>query len=154
MRLEQVLEIIPRDLPFQLDVKAYADHDLARRTSERACEVVRDRGTEERVELISFFSGACAAASQQGVSARLVAWADYAPEAMAEWVADHGMIGVSFEGFILSERIMRAVHDAGLTVSAGAVNTIDQARKLLALEVDIIVSDRPLELRAELAEED
>jgi glycerophosphoryl diester phosphodiesterase len=63
------------------------------------------------------------------------------------------MVGVSFEGFILSERIVRTVHDAGLTISAGAVNIVDQARKLLDLEVDILVSDRPHELRSEIAEE-
>jgi hypothetical protein len=31
-----VLEIIPSDLPLQLDIKAYADIELARRTAE-AC---------------------------------------------------------------------------------------------------------------------
>jgi glycerophosphoryl diester phosphodiesterase len=152
MGLEEVLDAIPRDLAFQLDVKAYADHELARRTAERACEVVRGHGSADRVEIISFFSGACAAASGLGVSSRLVAWSDYAPEALAEWAVGHGMVGVSFEGFILSERIMEAVHAAGLTVSAGAVNTVDQARKLIALEVDILVSDRPHELRSELTE--
>jgi glycerophosphoryl diester phosphodiesterase len=151
MSLEQVLELIPRDLPFQLDVKAYADHELARRTAERACEVMREHGTAERAEAISFFSGACEAASVAGLRSRLVAWSDYAPEALAEWVVGHGMIGVSFEGFILSERVVRPLHDAGLTISAGAVNRADQARKLAPLHVDILVSDRPHELRSELA---
>jgi glycerophosphoryl diester phosphodiesterase len=153
MTLEEVLELIPPQMPFQVDVKAYADHVLARRTAERACDVAREHGSEGRVEIISFFSGACAAANDRGVSARLVAWSDYAPEALAEWAVDHGMVGVSFEGFILSERIVRTVHDAGLTISAGAVNIVDQARKLLDLEVDILVSDRPHELRSEIAEE-
>lgn len=153
MSLEQVLELIPRDLPFQLDVKAYADHELARRTAERACEVMREHGTADRAEVISFFSGACEAASAAGLRSRLVAWSDYAPEALAEWVAGHGMTGVSFEGFILSERVVRPLHDAGLTISAGAVNKVDQARKLEPLGVDILVSDRPHELRSELAED-
>lgn len=153
MSLEQVLELIPRDLPFQLDVKAYADHELARRTAERACEVMREHGTADRAEVISFFSGACEAASAAGLRSRLVAWSDYAPEALAEWVVGHGMTGVSFEGFILSERVVRPLHDAGLTISAGAVNKVDQARKLEPLGVDILVSDRPHELRSELAED-
>lgn len=153
MRLERVLDTIPGDLAFQLDVKAYADHALARRTAERACEVVREHGTAQRAEVISFFSGACAAASELGVDARLVAWSDYAPEALAQWAVEHGMIGLSFEGFILSERIVRPLHDAGLTISAGAVNGVDQARRLLDLDVDILVSDRPHELRAELGQE-
>jgi glycerophosphoryl diester phosphodiesterase len=151
MSLEQVLEIIPRDLPFQLDVKAYADHELACRTAERACEVMRGHGTAERAEVISFFSGACEAARAAGLSSRLVAWSDYAPEALAEWAVGHGMIGVSFEGFILSESVVRPLHDSGLTISVGAVNTVDQARKLEPLGVDILVSDGPHELRAELS---
>ena len=148
----QVLEVIPRDLPFQLDVKAYADHELARRTAERACEVMREHGTAARAEVISFFSGACEAASAAGLRSRLIAWSDYAPEALAEWVVGHGMIGVSFEGFILSERVVRPLHDAGLTISVGAVNKLDQVRKLEPLRVDILVSDRPHELRSELAD--
>jgi glycerophosphoryl diester phosphodiesterase len=153
MRLEEVLDAIPRDLPFQLDVKAYADHALARRTAERACHVLHEHGTAERAEIISFFSGACGAANELGVDARLVAWSDYAPEALAEWAVEHGMTGVSFEGFILSERIVRPLHDAGLTISAGAVNILDQAQKLIDLRVDILVSDRPHELREELERE-
>jgi glycerophosphoryl diester phosphodiesterase len=150
MPLEQVLEIVPRELPLQLDVKAYADHELARRTAERACGVMREHGTEGRAEIISFFSGACSAAAEAGVRARLVAWADYAPEAMARWVAERDLVGVSLEGFILSPELVSAVHDAGLTISAGATNTVDQARKLIELGVDILVSDRPHELRREL----
>jgi glycerophosphoryl diester phosphodiesterase len=61
------------------------------------------------------------------------------------------MIGVSLEGFILSERVVRPLHDAGLTISAGAVNKVDQARRLEPLGIDILVSDRPHELRSELA---
>jgi glycerophosphoryl diester phosphodiesterase len=153
MTLERVLEIIPDALPFQLDVKAYADHKLARRTAERACQVMCEHGTTERAEIISFFSAACTAASAAGLSTRLVAWSDYAPEALAEWVVEHEISGVSFEGFIFSRQLERALHGAGLTISVGAVNNIDQVRKLLPLKPDIIISDRPHELRSEMAEE-
>jgi glycerophosphoryl diester phosphodiesterase len=153
MSLEQVLEILPRELPFQLDVKAYVDHELARHTAERACEVMHEHGTHERAEIISFFSGACAAASDAGLSTRLVAWSDYAPDVLAEWMVEHGIGGVSFEGFILSQPLERALHGAGLTISVGAVNRVDQVRKLAPMKPDILVSDRPHELRAELAEE-
>jgi glycerophosphoryl diester phosphodiesterase len=153
MSLEQVLAIIPPNLPFQLDVKAYADRELARRTAERAAEAMLGHGTAERADVISFFSGACEAAAAAGLRARLVAWSDYAPEALAEWVVDRGMTGVSLERFILSERMVRPLHDAGLTISAGAVNEVDQARRLEPLGIDILVSDRPHELRSELAGE-
>lgn len=152
LTLEEVLEIIPEQLPYQLDAKAYADHGLARRTAERACEIVRTHGTAERAELISFFTVACEAAVDHGVAARLVSWADYAPTALIEWVRGRGIGGLSLEGFILSEELAAAMHDAGLTISAGAVNTPDQGRRMIELGVEILVSDRPHELRNELAE--
>lgn len=150
MTLEEVLDVIPPTLPFQLDVKAYADHRLARRTATRACEVLRAHGTEERAEVISFFTSACTAACARGLATRIVIWADYAPGALAEWVVSRGITGVSVEGFILQRELVRGLHEAGLTISAGAVNNVDQARLLLPLEVDILVSDRPHELRREL----
>lgn len=151
MTLGRVLEIIPEGIPLQLDVKAYADHELAQRTAERACEVVRAHGTADRAELISFFTVGCEAAVERGIDARLVAWADYAPAALIEWVTSRGITGVSLEGFILSEELAAAIHDAGLTISAGAVNTRDQGRRMIELGVELIVSDRPHELREELA---
>jgi glycerophosphoryl diester phosphodiesterase len=151
MTLEQVLEIIPGDIPYQLDVKAYAAPELARRTAERACEIVRAHGTADRVELLSFFTVGCEAAVERGIDTRLVAWSDYAPDALIEWVTSRGIEGMSLEGFILSEELAHAIHDAGLTISAGAVNTPDQGRRMVELGVEIIVSDRPHELREELA---
>ena len=153
MPLEQVLEVIPEDIPYQLDVKAYADHELARRTAERACEIVRAHGTAERVELISFFTVGCEAAVERGIDARLVAWADYAPAALTEWVRSREITGLSLEGFILSDELAEQIHDSGLTISVGAVNTFDQARRMIELGVEILVSDRPHELRDELAGE-
>lgn len=151
MTLERVLEIIPAEIPYQLDVKAYADPDLARRTAERASEIVVAHGTADRAELISFFTVGCEAAVERGVYARLVAWADYAPDTLVEWVTSRGIKGISLEGFILSEELAATIHDAGLTISAGAVNTRDQARRMIELGVEILVSDRPHELRDKIA---
>jgi glycerophosphoryl diester phosphodiesterase len=150
--LEEVFEAIPEDMPIQLDVKAYADGALARRTAERASEVAIDHGTHARVEVISFFSEACLAAAELGLDARLVAWSDYDPSAMADWASGHGCVGVAMEGFILNRRIATAVSDAGLTLSVGAVNSRDQVERLLPFEPQILVSDRPAELRFELAD--
>jgi glycerophosphoryl diester phosphodiesterase len=148
--LREVLEAIPPQLPIQLDVKAYADHALARDTARRACEVAIEHGTASRVELISFFNGACLAATELGLAARLTAWADYDPEAMASWARARGCIGVSLEGFILDQRIMTPMKEAGLSVSIGAVNLIGQAERILPLAPDVLVSDRPRELAEEI----
>jgi glycerophosphoryl diester phosphodiesterase len=150
MTLIELLDRIPRDFPLQLDVKAYADPELARRTAARACEVVAEHGTGERIEVISFFTEACAAAVDAGIQALLVVWADYGPSDLADWVAEQGFSGVSVEGFILSERLCRPLVDTGLRLSVGAVNSIAQLELILPLGLDVVVSDCPLELREEL----
>jgi glycerophosphoryl diester phosphodiesterase len=150
MSLLQVLDLIPRELPLQLDVKAYADPQLASRTAERCCETVVQHGSAERIEVISFFTEACVAAVRSGVAARLVIWADYAPDALSNWAREHGIEGVSVEGFILSERLCEPIVEAGLTISVGAVNSIEQLKRVLPFQPHIVVSDCPLELRDEL----
>lgn len=150
LSLEEVLCLLPPGLPLQLDVKAYADPELARQTAQRCCEVAIAHGTADRVEVISFFTEACAAAVAAGVAARLVIWADYSPPTLARWVAGQGFVGVSVEGFIFSERLRAPLAEAGLSISVGAVNSAEQLELLLPLEPDTIVSDRPLELRGEV----
>jgi glycerophosphoryl diester phosphodiesterase len=152
MTLRELFDAIPPDLPIQLDVKAYADHELARRTAERACELAIEHGTAGRVEVLSFFTTACVAAARLGVRARMVAWSDYAPATLVEWVSERGFVGVAMEGFILDQRITRSLHEAGLSISVGAVNTPQQLERLLPLAPDVLVSDRPYELTAELAD--
>jgi hypothetical protein len=79
-----------------------------------------------------------------------VAWSDYAPDAMARWVSERGFVGVAIEGFIVDERIVTPLREAGLTISVGAVNTVEQLRRLLPVQPDIVVSNRPAELAAAL----
>jgi glycerophosphoryl diester phosphodiesterase len=150
MILGELLDRLPHDFPLQLDVKAYADPELARRTAARACEVVAEHGGRERVELISFFSEACTVAVEAGVPALLVIWADYSPSDLADWVLEQGFAGVSTEGFILSERLCGPLADAGLRLSVGVVNSIAQLELILPLRPDVVVSDCPRELREEL----
>jgi glycerophosphoryl diester phosphodiesterase len=152
LRLRSVLEIIPPDLPFQLDIKAYADIELVERTTRRACEVVREHGTADRIEVISFFTRGCLVARDHDIATRLVLWADYAPSALVEWVVDRGICGVSCEGFILSKELTEPLHAAGLSFSVGAVNSRGQVERLLPLEPHIIVSDQPAEVGKYLRE--
>jgi glycerophosphoryl diester phosphodiesterase len=151
MLLQEVLDSVPTRLPIQLDVKAYADHELARRTAERACELAIEHGTAARLEVLSFFTVACEAAVKLGVAARLTAWSDYAPATMAKWASERGFVGVAIEGFILDERITRPLREAALSISIGAVNNRGQLARILGLGPDILVSDCPEKLAAELA---
>jgi glycerophosphoryl diester phosphodiesterase len=146
--LHEILEAIPPGLRLQLDVKAYADPELARRTAERICEIAHELRRLDQVEVISFFTSACEAAVAKRVESRLVAWADYEPDALARWASERGIRGLSLEGFILSRRLRDTAAEAELTVSVGVVNTVEQLRALHPLEPEIIVTDRPHDLRA------
>jgi glycerophosphoryl diester phosphodiesterase len=147
--LDELIDLLPENLGLQIDVKAYADPELAKRTTTAACRALRSRGRTDGVEILSFFSSACAESVQQGFDTRLVAWADYAPNALADWVTRQRMVGVSLEGFILTPDLVEPLHDAGLTISVGAINDRARLEPLLPLGPQIIASDRPLELRGE-----
>jgi glycerophosphoryl diester phosphodiesterase len=151
LRLGAVLDLIPPELPVQLDVKAYADEHLVERTTARACEIAEEHGTSGRIELISFFTSGCVTARDHGVSTRLVLWADYAPEALVKWLRDRDIVGVCMEGFILSQGLVEPLHEAGITISVGAVNSKAQLERVLPLRPHIVVSDRPAELRDEMS---
>lgn len=150
--LDELLDAVPGELTVQLDVKAHAAPELARRTADAICD--RYRGTPERrrIEVISFHSPACAAAAAGGFRSRLVIYADYAPEALATWAARHRVGGVSVEHFLLSEPVLRVLRLAGLSVNAGTVNDVPLLERVIALGVDAVCTDRPHELRAEAIE--
>jgi hypothetical protein len=151
LRLRAVLDLIPPDLPLQLDVKAYADVELAGRTTAHACEITKEHGTDDRIEVISFFTRGCLVAVDHEVSTRLVLWADYAPDALVQWVRERGVNGVSLEGFIFSHDLIDPLHEAGVTISVGAVNSSGQLERLLPMHPNIIVSDCPAEIKECLA---
>ncbi len=149
--LGDLLQAAPAGLIVQLEVKAHADEALARRTTEVICSQVHAAGATSRVELISFYSGACEVAADAGVRSRLIVWADYEPEALAGWAARTGVAGVSIEHFLLSERLVGALRDVGLSVNTGTVNDAELLERVLAFGPDAVVTDRPHELRAEAA---
>lgn len=148
--LDELLQATPGDLPVQVEVKAHADPVLARRTAERVCERYGRSADRGRLEVISFHSAACAVAAAHGFSARLVIWADYAPEALAAWAVSHGVSGIAVEHFLLTERLAAIIRLAGLSVSTGTVNHPELLRRVVDTAApDTVCTDRPGELRAE-----
>ncbi len=135
----------------QVEVKAHADSTLARRTAATLCRRYRDHPARERMEVLSFHADACAVAAAHGFRARLVAWADYTPEALAAWAVRHGVFGVALEHFLLSATLVRPLRLAGLSLTVGTVNRIELLERCLAFAPDAVCTDRPHELRAEWA---
>jgi hypothetical protein len=93
--------------------------------------------------------GNAGAATAHGFRARLVAWADYTPEALAAWAVRHGVFGVALEHFMLSAALVRPLRLAGLSVTVGTVNRIELLERSLTFAPDAVCTDRPHELRAE-----
>jgi glycerophosphoryl diester phosphodiesterase len=147
--LDEMLDAVPPELPLQLEVKSHADRELAIRTTELLCDHLERHHERRDVEVLSFFSEACAAAAARGVDSRLVVWADYAPEALAAWAHERGVSGVSVEHFLLSERLVAVMRLAGLSVNTGTVNHPALLARALFFGVDAVCTDRPHELRAE-----
>jgi glycerophosphoryl diester phosphodiesterase len=151
MTLDQLVAYAPAEMPIQIEVKAHADPDLARRTAEAVCERYRRSRERRRIELISFHSVACATAAAYGFRSRLVIWAEYAPEALAAWAVSHGVTGVSVEHFLLSPKLVSVFRLAGLSVTTGTINDAELlARTAELASPDAVCSDRPAELRTEL----
>ena len=75
----------------------------------------------------------------------------HADEALARWALSAGLRGVCVEHFLLDSPIVAALRGEGLSVTTGTVNHAAIAERVLARAPDALTTDRPHELRAELA---
>jgi glycerophosphoryl diester phosphodiesterase len=64
------------------------------------------------------------------------------------WALRAGVDGISVEHFLLTERLVRVLRKAGLSVSTGTVNRPELLSRVLEFAPDEIGTDRPHELRA------
>ena len=64
--LEELIDLVPEAVDFQLEVKAHADPALARRTAEVLCERLRGEPIRDRVEVISFIARRALSPPQTG----------------------------------------------------------------------------------------
>jgi glycerophosphoryl diester phosphodiesterase len=150
MRLEELLERAPLELPLQVEVKAHGDPELARATAAEVCRVAAARSNRRRVEVLSFHTRACEEAARQGLPARLIIWADYAIGALIDWADDARVHGVCIEDFLLHAELVQRLRGSGLSVSTGTINDPTLALRAALLGVEAITTDRPAALRREL----
>jgi len=81
------------------------------------------------------------------VAARHVEQAGAGPEAAIDWAVRAGATDAGLQFPLVNEAVVRAARAAGLTLGAWTVNGEDAMRRLAALGVDVITSDRPDLLR-------
>ncbi len=151
MLLDELLDDAPGGFPVQVEVKAHGDPELARATAAAVCRVACRRSDRGRVEVLSFHTIACQETVRHGMPARLVAWADYTPAALARWAARAGVGGVCIEHFLLHPALVERLRLGGLSVTTGTVNDATLAARAAAVGVDAITTDRPAALHHELA---
>jgi glycerophosphoryl diester phosphodiesterase len=151
MLLDELLGDAAGDLPVQVEVKAHGDPQLARATAAAVCRLAGGRADRSRVEVLSFHTIACEETVRHGMPARLVAWADYTPGALARWAARAGVGGVCIEHFLLHRALVERLRVGGLSVTTGTINDAALAARAAALGVDAITTDRPAALYHELA---
>jgi glycerophosphoryl diester phosphodiesterase len=151
MLIEELIERAPPGLRLQIEVKAHGDPDLARATTAAACRVLHSQAGHRNVEILSFYTAACEQAARSGLPARLVVWADYAPDALIGWATRAGVGGVCIEHFLLRPALVTRLRLGGLSVSTGTINEVSLARRACALGVDAITTDRPAALHHYLA---
>lgn len=150
MLVEELLDTAPPELVVQLEVKSYCDPVLARATAAALGEVISNRADRDRTEVLSFQVAACEVAARDGLATRLIAWADYAPSALARWAQRAGVQGVCIEHFLLHPELVTCLRARGLSVTTGTINEPALAERAAALGVDAITTDRPAGLRYEL----
>ncbi len=81
------------------------------------------------------------------VEASHVAQAGARPEAAIDWAVKAGATDAGLHHTLMNEAVVKAAHAAGLRLGAWTVNAEDAMRRLAALGVDVITSDRPDLLR-------
>ncbi len=150
MLLEELLDAAPDDLVLQVEVKAHGDPQLADTTAASVCRLVAARRDTDRVEVLSFHTIACEQAARREMRARLIAWADYDPAALARWASNAGVLGVCLEHFLLHPALVGRLRSGGLSVTTGTINDAVLASRAAALGVEAITTDRPAALAREL----
>src|SRR4051812_57215 len=142
------------ELTLQLEVKAYADHELAQRTARRVCDVAGAAPEElrSRIEIISFWPDACALAAAAGFPSRVIVACVYTPDHLAGWAQRERVSGVILEAPYWSEPAVAPLRAAGLSLTCGAVNDARLLARVLPFGPDAVSTDRPHELAAETRE--
>lgn len=139
------------DFLVQLEVKSYADEDLALRTTDAVCDALEQSTERPRnVEIISFWPASCARAAMRGFKTRLIIACPYTPKAFARWATNQSVSGVILEGAYFAVEPVREWRDAGISVMSGVINHPDHLRRVLSFSPDLVATDRPAELRAEV----
>jgi glycerophosphoryl diester phosphodiesterase len=155
--LDQVLDLSDRgNFLFNIEVKSFPDRPALapppERFAELVCQAVRRHKLEKRVIVQSFDFRILHAMRQLAPEIRLGALYLGRPKSFVAIAHGAGAGIVAPYHALASARQVRAAHAAGLHVIAWTANRPREWRRLIAAEVDAIVTDNPEALLAYLRE--
>ena len=153
--LDEVFDLAPRgNVQFNIETKIFADHpELTPPPYEFAqlvLAMVRKHHLEKRVMLQSFDFRTLHAMKKQAPEIALVALWEGADRDFVSIAQEAGATIVSPAYRLVTPEKVRAAHAAGLQVVPWTANTPADWDKLVAAQVDAIISDDPAELIAYL----
>src|SRR4029453_3969989 len=128
-------------------IGAAATRPQGGRTAEGRCRTAAEVGRTSQIEVVSFFTplvsgGRARSSGSSGAVGRLRS------AGTGQLVLDHGIDGLSLEGFILNQEFRDTAREAGLSISVGAENTAERRDRLVRGGPEILVSDTPHMIRA------
>jgi glycerophosphoryl diester phosphodiesterase len=148
--LDEVLEAFPTTF-LNFDIKETAP--TVPPYEEKLAETLRRYGRADDVIVASFLDGATASfttfapevSTSAGTMATAQFWRAVQDDEEAPATTHHALqVPPDYDGtVIVDERFVARAHDAGLAVHVWTIDDADEMERLLALEVDGIMTDRP-----------
>ncbi len=150
--LDEVLAAAaPSHAELLIEVKEPAPGDRYDGIEERVLAAVAGAGMQTRVTIMGFDPRAIVRVRELAPRMRTSFLADRAtveragarPEATIDWARAIGATDVGLELTLLDERVVAAARAASLTLGVWTVNDEASMRRMLALGVDVLTTDRP-----------
>lgn len=147
--LEEVLEIIPADKILVIEIKSQEN------IVPYLNEVISKSGNQEQLIIISFNKEAIIKAKQQMPSIPaywlLHTFKDYSVDEAIQIVKENNLDGLDIHHPLVTEDFMERMNREGLKVYVYTVNDPTVAKKLVAMQVKGITTDRPAWLEKKLS---
>lgn len=146
--LEEVLAEVPEGKRLVIELKSSAE------AVPYLQQLIEQSGLQERLVLISFDKEAIIRAKQQMPQIPaywlLHDYQEHSPEEAIRIAQEHGLEGLDVHYKLVDEVFMQQMREAGLEVYVYTVNEPAEAKRLQALGVKGITTDRPQWLREQL----
>ena len=115
-----------------------------RRLLRAVVEVIAKQRAERRVCVLCFDGGVLEKISRMAPKLRRVRNCERLPQDVDQWlVRQPGLYAACFDRRILTQAVVDTCHGHGVQVFAWSANDAPAAKRLLALHVDAILTDRP-----------